>query len=42
MTELRKIFSSKKELLKHLGKNENDRKLVDRMISKGEVIRTEE
>lgn len=42
MTEVRKIFSSKKELLKHLGKNEKDVRLVDRMISKGEVIKTEE
>jgi hypothetical protein len=42
MTGVRKIFSSKKELLKHLGKNEKDVRLVDRMVAKGEVIKTEE
>ena len=31
-------FKTKKELLEHLGKNVNDRKLVDRMMSKGEVV----
>lgn len=36
-----KIFSSKKELLKHLGKNERDTKLVDRMIGKWEVHKVE-
>ena len=32
-------FNTKKELLGYLGKNENDRKLVDRMISRGEVYK---
>ena len=30
-------FSTKKELLRHLWKNEDDRKLVDRMVARGEV-----
>ena len=30
-------FRTKKELLQYLGKNENDRKLVDRMMIKGIV-----
>ena len=32
-------FSTKAELLKHLGKNEKDNKLVDRMILKGLVYK---
>ena len=32
-----KIFQSKKEVLEYLGKNPNDRRLVDRMIAKGEI-----
>ena len=32
-------FQTKKELLKHLGKNENDRKLIDRLIAKWEVYK---
>lgn len=32
-------FSTKSELLKHIGKNEKDNKLVDRMISKGLVYK---
>lgn len=32
-------FNTKKELLKHLGKNENDRKLIDRLIAKWEVYK---
>ena len=32
-------FTTKRELLKHLGKNENDRKLVDRMIIKWRVYK---
>ncbi len=36
-----KIFQSKKEVLEYLGKSPNDRKLVDRMISKGEIEKTE-
>ena len=40
--EVRKIFSSKKALLEHLGKNGKDTKLVDRMIGKGEVQRLED
>lgn len=30
-------FSTKKELLRYLWKNEDDRKLVDRMVARGEV-----
>ena len=30
-------FESKKALLQHLGKNEKDNKLVDRLILRGEV-----
>lgn len=30
-------FQTKKDLLRYLGKNEDDRKLVDRMIARGEV-----
>ena len=30
-------FRTKKELLLYLGKNENDRKLIDRMMLRGEV-----
>lgn len=30
-------FETKKALLQYLGKDENDRKLVDRLISRGEV-----
>jgi len=37
-----KIFQSKKEVLEYLGKSPNDRKLVDRMISKGEIEKTDE
>ena len=39
--ELRKNmrFGTKKELLKHLGKNEDDRKLIDRLIAKWEVYK---
>ena len=33
------MFYTKRELLKFLGKNENDNKLVDRMIKRWEVIR---
>ena len=32
-------FTTKAELLKHLGKNEKDNKLVDRMILKGLVYK---
>lgn len=32
-------FQTKKELLKHLGKNEDDRKLIDRLIAKWEVYK---
>lgn len=31
-------FQTKKDLLRYLGKNEDDRKLVDRMIARGEVV----
>ena len=31
-------FQTKKELLRYLWKNEDDRKLVDRMVARGEVI----
>lgn len=37
-----KFFQSKKEVLEYLGKSPNDRKLVDRMISKGEIEKTED
>lgn len=40
--EVRKIFSSKKALLEHLGKNGKDTRLIDRMIAKGEVQRLED
>ena len=33
------MFFTKRELLRYLGKNENDNKLVDRMIKRWEVIR---
>lgn len=32
-------FATQAELLEHLGKNENDRSLVQRMIARGEVIK---
>ena len=32
-------FRTQRELLEHLGKNENDRNLVQRLIIKGEVVR---
>lgn len=35
--EEKKIFQSKKELLEYLGKSPNDRKLIDRMVARGEV-----
>lgn len=37
-----KNFQSKKEVLEYLGKSPNDRKLIDRMISKGEIEKTED
>ena len=37
-----KIFSSKKEILEHLGKNAKDTRLLDRMIKRGEVEKTDE
>ena len=36
-TQWWKKFSTKKELLRYLWKNEDDRKLVDRMVARGEV-----
>lgn len=33
------LFRTKRELLEYLGKNLNDNKLVDRMISRGDVIK---
>lgn len=33
-------FRTKKEVLEYLGKNTNDRKLVDRMITRWEIIMT--
>ena len=36
-----KIFQSKKDVLKFLGKNEKDTKLIDRMIIRKEVVRVE-
>ena len=30
-------FNTKKDLLRYLGKNEDDRKLIDRMVARGEV-----
>ena len=32
-------FATKRELLEHLGKNPDDRKLVDRMVKRGEVYK---
>ena len=32
-------FRTQRELLEYLGKNENDRNLVQRLIIKGEVVR---
>lgn len=32
-----KRFNTKKDLLRYLGKNEDDRKLVTRMVERGEV-----
>lgn len=37
-----KNFQSKKEVLEYLGKNPNDRRLVDRMIVRGEIEKTED
>ena len=37
-----KIFQSKKEVLEYLGKNPNDRRLVDRMIIRGEIEKMED
>ena len=34
-------FKTQAELLRHLGKNENDRSLVQRMISRKEILRGE-
>lgn len=36
-----KIFSNKKTLLQYLGKNEKNVRVVDRMIVRGEVVKTE-
>lgn len=33
------IFRTKRELLRHRGKNENDNKLVDRRIASGKVVK---
>jgi len=32
-------FTTQAELLEHLGKNPNDRSLVQRMIARGEVVK---
>ena len=37
-----KIFQSKKEILEYLGKNAKDTRLLDRMIKRGEVEKTDE
>ena len=37
-----KIFQSKKEVLEYLGKNAKDTRLLDRMIKRGEVEKTDE
>lgn len=37
-----KIFQSKKEVLEYLGKSPKDTRLIDRMISRGEVVRLED
>ena len=37
-----KIFQKKFEILEYLGKDRRDTKLIDRMITRGEVIKTEE
>lgn len=37
-----KIFQSKKEVLEYLGKNSKDTRLLDRMIKRGEVEKTDE
>lgn len=37
-----KIFQSKKEILEYLGKNSKDTRLLDRMIKRGEVEKTED
>ena len=37
-----KIFQSKKEILEYLGKNSKDTRLLDRMIKRGEVEKTDE
>jgi hypothetical protein len=36
-TSTMKRFNTKKDLLRYLGKNEDDRKLVTRMVERGEV-----
>ena len=37
-----KIFQNKKEILEYLGKSPKDTRLIDRMISRGEVVRLED
>ena len=37
-----KIFQNKKEVLEYLGKSPKDTRLIDRMISRGEVVRLED
>ena len=36
---MKMIFRTKRELLRHRGKNENDNKLVDRRIASGKVVK---
>ena len=40
--EEKKIFQSKKELLEYLGKSPKDTRLIDRMMKRGEVARSED
>lgn len=38
----KKFFHSKKEVLEFFGKNPEDRRLVDRMVARGQVEKTED
>lgn len=40
--ESKKIFQNQKEILEYLGKNQNDRNLIGRMIRKGEIKKTDD
>lgn len=37
----KKIFQNKKSILEYLGKNPNDRNLIERMIVRGEIVKVD-